>query len=200
MHCLRGALDKAFQLAIAGAPFTWTKHVLACEHKLALIHLGHDFHSRSLKLVNRYVAVLLMMAWSAGVLAGPKEEALAAFKNFFAYFTTDNHEQLSALFAPDALFYGTISTELVTTPEGIRDYFTTALSHTRGEVMARPFNASATALADDIVLIVATWQSERTLDGKMTTNGPTRNTSVMQKRDGRWFIVQFHNSWVPKKP
>ena len=150
-------------------------------------------------MVKQLVAVLLMLM-SAVVHAEPREEALAAFEKFFAYFNTDNHEQLSSLFASDALFYGTISTELVTKPEGIREYFAAALSHTRGEVKARPFSTSATALSDDIVLIVATWQSERTLEGKMMTNGPTRNTSVMQKRDGRWVIVQFHNSWVPKKP
>ncbi|MSQ60072.1 MAG: hypothetical protein EXR36_10630 [Betaproteobacteria bacterium] len=32
----------------------------------------------------------------------------------------------------------------------------------------------------------------------MTTNGPSRNTSVMHKRGDRWYIVQFHNSWKPK--
>ena len=43
------------------------------------------------------------------------------------------------LFAPDALFYGTGSSELVTTPEGIREYFVRALSGTRGSVKATPF-------------------------------------------------------------
>jgi hypothetical protein len=51
------------------------------------------------------------------IYAGPKEDALSAYDKFFALFTTDSHDQVPALFAPDALFYGTGSTEVVTTPE-----------------------------------------------------------------------------------
>jgi hypothetical protein len=41
------------------------------------------------------------------VFAGPKEDPLAAYHRFFELFTTDNHDQVAAPFAPDALFYGT---------------------------------------------------------------------------------------------
>jgi uncharacterized protein (TIGR02246 family) len=141
---------------------------------------------------------LMVLAWSGAAYAGPREDALAAYERFFALFTTDNHDQLVTVFSPDAIFYGTISPERITTPEGIREYFVKALSRSRGEVKANVFETTATVLTDDVVLVTAKWQSERTLDGKMTTNGPSRNTSVMHKRGDRWFIVQFHNSWVPK--
>ena len=88
--------------------------------------------------------------------------------------------------------------ELVTEPGGVRAYFVKALSGERGEVKARVFDLTATQLSDDVVLVTAGWQSERTQGGVMTTNGPSRNTSVMHKRGERWFIVQFHNSWKPK--
>ena len=39
------------------------------------------------------------------VFAGPKEDALGAYHWFFELFTTDNHDQIATLFAPDALFY-----------------------------------------------------------------------------------------------
>jgi hypothetical protein len=148
--------------------------------------------------MHRLIMFLLVMVWSASVHAGPREDALAEFEKFFAYFTMDNHDQLVSLFSADALFYGTISPELVTTPEPLREYFVKALSGSRGAVKANLFGTTATLLTDDVVLVTATWQSERTLDGKMTTNGPSRNTSVMHKRGDRWFIVQFHNSWKPK--
>lgn len=144
------------------------------------------------------LAFLLMLCTPA--LAGPKEDALAAYQKFFDAFTTDNHDQVAALFAPDALFYGTRSDELVTTPEGVRSYFVTALSGSRGVVRARPFEQTALVLSDGAVAISGKWQSERTLDGKMTTAGPSRNTVVMQKRGERWLIVQFHNSPTPKPP
>jgi hypothetical protein len=148
--------------------------------------------------MKRFMVFWLAIVWSVSVQAGPREDALAQFEKFFAYFTTDNHDQLVTLFSPDALFFGTISPELVTTPDALREYFVKALSGSRGEVKANLFGTTATLLSDDVVIVTATWQSERTLDGKMTTNGPSRNTSVMHKRGDRWFIVQFHNSWKPK--
>lgn len=148
--------------------------------------------------MNRLFVFLFVIAWSAAIQAGPKEDALAAYEKFFAYFTTDNHDQLVTVFSPDAFFFGTISPELITAPEDIREYFVRALSSSRGEVKANLFRTTATLLSDDVVIVTATWQSERTLDGKMSTNGPSRNTSVMHKRGERWFIVQFHNSWKPK--
>jgi len=55
-------------------------------------------------------------------------------------------------------------------------------------------------LSDSVVAISGKWQSERTIDGKMNTRGPARNTVVMHKRGDRWLIAQFHNSPTPKPP
>ena len=148
----------------------------------------------------QFILLLITLAWSTSVQAGPQEDALAAYDRFFTSFTTGNQNQLAALFAPDALFYGTGSAEVVTTPEGVIAYFTGALSGTRGEVKARPFENKALLLSDSVVAISGKWQSERTLDGKMVTAGPSRVTVVMQKRDDKWLIVQFHNSPTPKPP
>ena len=148
--------------------------------------------------MNRLFVFLAVMVWTTSTWAGPREDAPAEFEKFFEYFRTDNHDQLVSLFSTDALFIGTISPELVTTREPLREYFVKALSGTRGEVRANLFGTTATLLTDDVVLITATWQSERTLDGKTTTNGPSRNSSVMHRRGDRWYIVQFHNSWKPK--
>jgi hypothetical protein len=150
------------------------------------------------KMPGRFVLMAAFIAACTPVLAGPKEDALAAYQKFFEAFTTDNHDQVAALFAPDALFFGTQSTELVTAPEGVRQYFIRALSGSRGVVRARPFEQTALQLSDGVVAISGKWQSERTLDGKMVTAGPSRNTVVMQKRGERWLIVQFHNSPTPK--
>ena len=151
-------------------------------------------------MMRRFSLFLVLLAWSAAIQAGPKEDALAAYEQFFTRFTTDNHEQVITLFAPDALFYGTASPEVVTDPEGIRKYFIAALSGARGDVKARPFANTALALSDNVVIISGKWQSERTLDGKMVTAGPSRVTVVMQKRGDCWLIVQFHNSPTPKPP
>jgi len=149
-------------------------------------------------MLGRVAFLALSLLTCLPALAGPREDALAAYQKFFDVFTTDNHDQIVRLFAPDALFYGTRSTELVTTPEGIRQYFVEALSGQRGSVKATPFEQTALALSDSIVAISGKWQSERTSDGKMTTAGPSRVTVVMQRRGDHWLIVQFHNSPTPR--
>jgi len=149
-------------------------------------------------LTMRTALLMAMTLWTASLWAGPREDALAAYKKFFEYFTTDNHDQLVTLFSPDALFIGTISPEITTDPAAVRAYFVKALSRERGEVRSRLFDMSATLISDEVVLVTANWQSERTLGGVMSTNGPSRNSSVMHKRGDRWYIVQFHNSWKPK--
>ena len=149
-------------------------------------------------MAQRIFSLLLALIFPALSCAAAIDDAQAAYARFFTTFTTDNHEQLASLFAPDALFYGTGSTDVVTTHEGVVTYFRGALSGTRGETQARPLEHKALSLSDSVVVISGKWQSERTLDGKMTTAGPSRVTAVMQKRGDQWFIVQFHNSPSPK--
>src|SRR5690348_12072353 len=114
----------------------------------------------------RIAALFLMVAASATSVAGPKEDAVTAYQKFFEAFTNDNQDQIAALFAPDVQFFGTNSTEVVTTPADVRQYFARALDPKRGVVKATPFAHTAFALSDDVVIISGKWQSERTLDGK----------------------------------
>jgi uncharacterized protein (TIGR02246 family) len=151
-------------------------------------------------MTKRLCFLLIVLAWSSFVRAGPKEDALAAYDKFFTLFTTGNQDQLAALFAPDALFYGTGSTEVVADSKDVVAYFTKALSGARGDVRARPFESKALVLSDDVVAVSGKWQSERTLDGKMKTAGPSRVSAVLQRRGDKWLIVQFHNSPTPKPP
>lgn len=152
------------------------------------------------KLARFATLCLLFMTYTTNTSAGPREDALAAYQRFFELFSTDNHDQIVLLFAPDALFYGTGSADVATTREGIRQYFVPALSGKRGATKATSFEQTALVLSDTLVAISGKWQSERTLDGKMSTAGPSRNTVVMQKRGDQWLIIQFHNSPMPKPP
>lgn len=149
---------------------------------------------------HRLLAVPLLLMASGLASAGPREDALAAYQKFFEAFTTDNHDEITLMFAPDAHFFGTNSREVVTTREGIREYFLGALTGRRGTTKATPFEQTTLMLSDDVAIISGKWQSERTLDGKMVTAGPSRNTVVLQKRGGQWLIVQFHNSPTPNPP
>jgi len=151
------------------------------------------------RLVRLCLIVLLTVAASLPVQAGPADDAQAAFSRFFSAFVARNQAEVAALFAPDAQFYGTLSPDLVTKPEGVLAYFTAALDRP-DVVMAEPLALTATALTDNIVLLAGMWKVTRTLDGKVNAGNPLRMTAVMQKRDGRWIVVQFHNSPRPNPP
>ena len=150
-------------------------------------------------MISRAAVLSLLLCWSVVVQAGAREDALEAYGKFFTSFTAGNDEQIASLFAPDAQFYGTSSSEIVTSPDGVRAYFKRALSGP-SVVLARPLSNTALVLSDNVVVISGKWQSERTLDGKTVINGPNRNSVVMHKRGDRWLIVQFHNSPTPKPP
>jgi uncharacterized protein (TIGR02246 family) len=154
--------------------------------------------------MGKAMRTILLFVWvvlsTAHANAGPAEDALVAYDKFFAAFTTDNDQQITTFFAPDAQFYGTNSQEVVTNREGIRTYFKRALDGARGATKATQFERTALALSDTVVAIAGKWQSERTQGGTMTTAGPSRSTVVMQKRGDQWLIVQFHNSPTPKVP
>ena len=110
-------------------------------------------------MIRRVAAICLLMLAVNPIYAGPKEDALVAYQRFFELFTTDNHDQIVTLFAPDALFYGTGSSEVVTNSEGIRQYFVGALTGKRGAVKATPFTQTALVLSDTVVAISGKWQS-----------------------------------------
>ena len=118
----------------------------------------------------RTVSVLAwVLLWTSHANATPVEDALVAYDKFFAAFTTNNYEQITDFFAPDAQFYGTSSPEVVTSREGIRTYFMRALDGARGATKATQFDRTALPLSDSVVAIAGRWQSERTQGGTMTT-------------------------------
>jgi hypothetical protein len=143
------------------------------------------------------LAIALVMSSAAG--AGPAEDAEAAFLKFFPAFVAHNQVQVAAMFAADGQFYGTLSPQLVTTPEAVNAYFAATLNRP-DVVVATPLQLSTKALAEGVVLIAGSWKFDRTLSGTTTVAGPFRVTAVMQKRNDAWHVVQFHNSPVPTPP
>jgi hypothetical protein len=150
-------------------------------------------------LARSFQAMLMAFMVSGLAHADTAEDAQAAFTRFFSAFNSRNQAQVAAMFAPDAQFYGTVSPALVTTPEGVLGYFTVAFGRP-GTREAKPLNLTTTALTESIALVAGTWKVDRTVDGKSTIGDPLRITAVLQKRNDRWLVVQFHNSRLPEPP
>jgi hypothetical protein len=150
-------------------------------------------------LTRALLVTLIALPLSPMAKAGPAEDAQAAFSKFFPAFVAHNQAEVAAMFAPDAQFYGTVSPDLVTKPEGVLQYFTAALD--RPDITrATPLQLTSVALSESVVLVAGMWKVDRTLDGKTTVGGPLRVSAVLQKLNDRWLVVQFHNSPRPAPP
>jgi uncharacterized protein (TIGR02246 family) len=129
-------------------------------------------------------------------MAGPREEALAVLQKWVDAFAASDVDAITSLYAPDALFMGTGSKEVVTDPAEIRRYFEGAILTRRPR--AAPISSQhVMVLADNAVLVTALNDSTGVLDGKPFSN-PGRVTFVIAQRGPAWKIVHFHRSAMPK--
>lgn len=125
--------------------------------------------------------------------ATPQEEAQAVFEKFLNDFTSANADTVARNFAPEAMFWGTISPTLITTPQGVKQYFATAFEKLPGMKASLVGQVSAVALANNILAIAGVWRIDRVSEGKPVVSY-SRNMSTLVKRDGRWVIVAFANA------
>jgi uncharacterized protein (TIGR02246 family) len=142
------------------------------------------------------ISAIVLSGWACAALAGPKEEAQAVAGKFIAAFVAGDLEAAAALYSPDAIFWGTVSPELGTSPEVLRKYFADNYA-ARAKVpliSASITDSSALVLSDDTVVVAGRWQTERP-----SALSLLRFTMVMHKRDGQWRIVHLHSSPRPKQ-
>jgi uncharacterized protein (TIGR02246 family) len=133
---------------------------------------------------------------TAGVLAGPVEDVGDATRAWAAAYNSRDPKQILALYAPDAVFWGTSSPTLRDTPESIAEYFSTAPSQPNGRVELGEFK-------------VRVWGETAASTGGYTftdiRNGetirrPARFSFMYRRTGGRWMIVDHHSSSVPAAP
>jgi hypothetical protein len=150
------------------------------------MHATHPF---------RVIAALLAL-W-LGLAAPTRADAVAdidaATGQWISAFNRKSTVDIVALYAPDAVFFGTSSPLLRDKPELVWDYFkalpalgdsTIALGEHRVQVLGR------TAVSTGF------YTRSALQDGKVVTN-PARFSFVYAKRKGRWVIVNHHSSALP---
>lgn len=144
----------------------------------------------------KHTLVCLSALVSMHTHAGPMEDGQAMYDKFLSTFAAGNQIAISDLFAPDALFYGTGSSELVTSHDGVIKYFD-VLKTVPSDTKAWSLGNSVIAAGKDVAMISGMWQWSGTFDGTLRVREPLRMSMVVAKRDGKWSIVQFHNSLKP---
>jgi uncharacterized protein (TIGR02246 family) len=141
------------------------------------------------------VVLICAVLGTSHARADAGSEADAVFDRFLAAFTESDYPAMLALFAPDALFWGTGSQTLVTTPEGVASYFAAMQTRASGDFVASRVSSETRILSADAALLSGIWQ----VQGRQADSAtPLRVSLVVSRREQGWQIVQFHNSTVPQ--
>jgi uncharacterized protein (TIGR02246 family) len=141
-----------------------------------------------------FIAVSLLLSLSTS-FAAPADEALQIAQRWTKAFTEADVEGILGLYEPDALFMGTLSKTVVTTPEGVRKYFEAALLNDRPRT-AKVLEQSTAILSDTAVVITGLDLVTGTRD-RATTTSNGRFAFVIVKKPTGWKIVHHHRSALP---
>ena len=132
---------------------------------------------------------LVQPAW-----AQPKEEVAAATAKWAELFVDDNPDSILALYAPDAVLWGTLSPTLRQGPTALREYFVAAFKALPGHKVS--FGDQLIRVYGDTVVNTGYYTFSYVKDGEAKTI-PARYSLVYAKGDKGWLIVDHHSSAVP---
>jgi uncharacterized protein (TIGR02246 family) len=140
-----------------------------------------------------FVLALALLIVVAPVQADDAADIDATTAQWISAFNRKSTADIVALYAPDAVLFGTSSPVLRDKPALVREYFSTLptlgnATISMGEHRVQVFGTTAVS--------TGFYTRSATQDGKVVNN-PARFTFVYAKRDGRWVIVNHHSSALP---
>ena len=132
--------------------------------------------------------------------ASQPNDVVAAGEQLFSHWVTAvNYCDVDAvmqLFAADAIFYGTSTKTLITSSEGIRQYFEQAFAQLQPLSMSLD-SKKIQSVSDDAMLLACSDKWSVTLDGQQQVMfGRLVLTAAISQ--GEWKIVSFHRSMMPE--
>ena len=142
-----------------------------------------------------FSAISLVIATSA--VAGPKEDVAAATMKWGETLGQNDPDKVVALYAPDAVLWGTLSPTVRADRAALRDYFVGAfkvlpsLKVTFGEQLIRVYGTTA--------VNTGYYTFSYVKDGESKTL-PARYSFTLIKDGDNWMIVDHHSSAMPSPP
>jgi uncharacterized protein (TIGR02246 family) len=121
--------------------------------------------------------------------------ALSALHSWVDAVNRHDLEAIVAIFASDASFFGTSTQTLVSSSEGIRQYFDVVLKNYAPLKVALGL-VTISELAPDSAAITGYDKWQVTLNGE-SVEGIGRLSVAVALRDDRWRIISFHRSAMP---
>lgn len=137
--------------------------------------------------------VLLVGSLPLAAVADDRADVEAATGRWIDAFNRQSASDIVALYAADAVFFGTSSPVLRDSPELVRDYFKglAALGDSvisMGEHRVQVFGR--------VAINTGFYTRTEMRDGRQVKS-PARFSFVYEKRGGRWLIVNHHSSALP---
>jgi uncharacterized protein (TIGR02246 family) len=145
--------------------------------------------------MHRLVVLIAALISLSPAQAGPREDALHVVEKWSKAFADADVDGITNLYAPGALFFGTLDKTLTTQPADIRKYFERALLTGRPRTAAMREHGVA-VLGDSVVVVTGLDTVTATREGQVIS-APGRITFVLEKQPSGWRIVHFHRSPVP---
>jgi uncharacterized protein (TIGR02246 family) len=126
-------------------------------------------------------------------MTAEQKSVLAAFEQWLANVSQGNPEVVADMYADDAVFFGTISPYVRTTPAQVKHYF----DHFLQLPSLHAFYAEPQIrIYGDVALNTGYYTFFHERDGKMQSV-PARYTFAYKKVNGEWKIIEHHSSAMP---
>lgn len=133
-------------------------------------------------------------ASAASAASGEVAEIKGSLQRWIEAFNLRNPAQICALYDPEAVLWGTTAQALITSPDGLRQYFEghcaalTPLTVTLTDQRVRVFGDVAVNSGSYTLATITQEQPIRM---------PARFSFTYRRTGGDWLIVDHHSSWVP---
>lgn len=118
----------------------------------------------------------------------------AATAEWIETFNSRDGAKIAALYAPEAVFLGTISPTIRTTPEQVLEYF--VASATRRPTLRMTLGEQHVRIYGDVAFNSGFYTSRFVQDGREIVN-PMRFSFAYRRSGERWLIVNHHSSRIP---
>jgi uncharacterized protein (TIGR02246 family) len=150
------------------------------------------------RLRTTYIALMVSIALSApNAMAGPQEDVAAATAQWAAVFAENNPDSIVALYAKDAVLWGTLSPTVRSDPSAVKAYFVGAFGVLPKATVK--FGDQVIRVYGNTAINTGYYTFSYTKDGEAKSI-PARYSFTYVKDGNEWKIVDHHSSAMPAPP
>lgn len=141
------------------------------------------------------LAVLVGAPAAAQPAPQPAADTTLALQAWVDAFNSRDPKRIVALYAPDAVLWGTTAKTLARTPDEIWAYFKDAGQRPNTRVGVQQMHARAVS---GLIVASGTYTFAEVQGDTWTNLRPARFTFVFRRDGDRWRIIEHHSSRVPE--